>query len=194
MRNINKVILIGNIARAPDIKTTASGQKMATFVMATNRTWYDPNGSKQSQAEFHNILAWGRVADICERFLQKSTLVYVEGYLKTRSWENESGVRLYRTEIIIQDVLVLDKGIRCEENFSGKAPHAPLEKPSSVSPESEASSIFESDTKPASEIEKSFQEKLGQEEHIADTKIVPDSPETTDSISLDAPLFEEEQK
>lgn len=194
MRNINKVILIGNIARAPDIKTTASGQKMATFVMATNRTWYDPNGSKQSQAEFHNILAWGRVADICERFLQKSTLVYVEGYLKTRSWENESGVRLYRTEIIIQDVLVLDKGIRCEEKSSKKTPHIPSGKTSPKISQEESSSIFESDTKPASEIEKSFQEKLGQEEHIADTKIVPDSSEIDPSISLDAPLFEEEQK
>ncbi|QQS58683.1 single-stranded DNA-binding protein [Candidatus Peregrinibacteria bacterium] len=121
MRNINKVILIGNVARAPDIRTTAGGQKMATFVLATNRTWYDPQGHKQSQAEFHNMLSWGKISEICERFLQKSTLIYIEGYLKTRSWEGENGVRLYRTEIVVQDILVLDRGIRHDANNEQEA-------------------------------------------------------------------------
>jgi len=110
MRNINKVILIGNIARTPEVRQTASGQKMATFVLATNRNWVSPNGGRQTQAEFHNILAWGKLAELCERLLKKGVLTYVEGYLKTRSWEDDNGKRSYRTEIVIQDVLLLERG------------------------------------------------------------------------------------
>ncbi len=194
MRNINKVILIGNVARPPEVRTTAGGQKMTTFVLATNRTWYDPQGKKQSQAEFHNMLAWGKIADICQKFLQKSTLVYIEGYLKTRSWEGDNGARFYRTEVVIQDILVLDRGVRHGESAEALATPPPVS-------DSEIDFIPEEeiigDDKPASEIEKSFQEKLSEgNQTVADTtlgKQVPDT-DTPPSVSLDEPLFEEESK
>jgi len=179
MRNINKVILIGNVAREPQTKKVGGGQSMTTFVLATNRTWYDGNNQKQTQAEFHNIVAWGKIAEICQKFLQKGTLLYLEGYLKTRSWEHESGARLFKTEIVAQDILVLDRGIRHDKNQS------PAE-----------TSIFADDSdfqneKPASEIEKTFQEKLENgNQTVADTKI---SDDPFANSELDAPLFEEEK-
>lgn len=195
MRNINKVILIGNVARAPETRTTAGGQKMTTFVLATNRTWYNPNGGKQSQAEFHNMLAWGKIAEICEKFLQKSTLVYLEGYLKTRSWENEQGQRFYRTEVVVQDILVLDRGIRHTEGAA-----TPVETPAATEEvsdfdfSSDNDSIF-GDEKPASEIEKSFQEKLSEgNTNVADTNLSSENSAVQEDVSLDTPLFEEESR
>lgn len=187
MRNINKVILIGNVARAPEVRTTAGGQKMTTFVLATNRTWYNPNGNKQSQAEFHNMLAWGKIAEIAEKFLQKSTLVYLEGYLKTRSWENEQGQRMYRTEVVVQDILVLDRGIRHDDNAVESTSNTDFS-----SFDEDSSDL--GDEKPASEIEKSFQEKLSQGNNtVADTNMNTSSSQN-DSLSLDEPLFEEETR
>ena len=183
MRNINKVILIGNIAREPQTKKTGGGQSMTTFVIATNRTWYDGNGQKQSQAEFHNVLAWGKIADICQRFLQKGTLLYVEGYLKTRSWEHENGARLFRTEIVAQDVLVLDRGIRHDKNDDHDDHHD--------TPPFDDTEDFEHE-KPASEIEKTFQSRLSEgNKTVADTKIGDE--EDFSGSALDAPLFEEEK-
>jgi single-strand DNA-binding protein len=189
MRNINKVILIGNVSRPPEVRVTSNKQKMTTFVIATNRTWYNPHGKKQSQAEFHNVLAWGKISDICQKFLQKSTLVYVEGYLKTRNWENEDGIRFYRTEIIIQDILVLDRGMRHDES--------PPELDIADEPEFDfEKGVFE-DSKPPSVIEKSFQKKLSKgNKTLADTVLgeEKDSSQLSSSVSLDEPLFEEEAK
>ncbi len=204
MRNINKVILIGNIARAPEVRVTNGGQKMATFILATNRTWYDPTRQKQSQAEFHNMLSWGKIAEICERFLQKSTLVYVEGYLKTRSWDGDDGQRFYRTEIVVQDILVLDRGIRHEKGTMGQSEQQ--EDDASFFDNNESSSYdFEDDfigdddgsEKAPSAIEKSFQDKLsaGNDMH-ADTKRsdVPAAEPSDSKVSLNEPLFEEETR
>jgi len=108
MKNVNKVIILGNMARDPEIRTTQSGQKIVTFVVATNRQWNSKQaGEKKSLAEFHNVVAWGKLAEICADFLYKGRPVYVEGYLKTRSWETESGAKAYRTEIVSQNVVML---------------------------------------------------------------------------------------
>ena len=164
---------------------------MTTFVLATNRTWYDPNGGKQSQAEFHNMLAWGKIAEIAQKFLQKSTLVYIEGYLKTRSWENDQGQRIYRTEVVIQDILVLDRGIR-HDSSSNTGAEATV---SEFSSDHESDDALFGDEKPVTEIEKSFQEKLSEgNDTVADASL--DAAEnTTDRLpSFDEPLFEEETK
>ena len=119
MKNVNKVIILGNMARDPEIRTTQSGQKIVTFVVATNRQWNSKqSGEKGSLAEFHNVVAWGRLAEICADFLYKGRPVYVEGYLKTRSWETDSGAKAYRTEIVAQNVVMLGeskKGSKEEE-------------------------------------------------------------------------------
>jgi len=199
MRNINKVILIGNVARPPEVRVTNGGQKMATFILATNRTWYDPYRQKQSQAEFHNMLAWGKIAEICEKFLQKSTLVYIEGYLKTRSWENEENTRFYRTEIVIQDILVLDRGIRhTKDGVEGLDVDEDLQ---FFEPENDEHHFdFDPEATPsqksASDIEKSIHEKLSAGNMIHADATLSHTGQHSGGvrISLDEPLFEEEAK
>ena len=109
MRSVNKVILIGNLTRDPELKTTTGGQSIVTFGLATNRQWTTSNGEKRSSSEFCEIVAWARLAEICKDYLKKGMLVYVEGYLKTRSWENPDGTRRFKTEIVANDMIILEK-------------------------------------------------------------------------------------
>lgn len=109
MRSVNKVMLIGNLTRDPETKQTTNGQSIVTFGIATNRDWVTKANEKKSLAEYHNIVVWGRLADICGQFLRKGKLIYVEGYLKTRSWDNDQGVRIFKTEIVANDMIMLDK-------------------------------------------------------------------------------------
>ena len=109
MRSVNKVILIGNLTRDPELKQTTSGQSIVTFGLATNREWVTGGSEKKSLAEYHNIAAWGSLAEICGKYLKKGKLVYVEGYLKTRSWDSPEGVKIFRTEIVATDMIMLDR-------------------------------------------------------------------------------------
>jgi len=109
MRSVNKVILIGNITRDPELKKTTSGQSIVTFGLATNREWVTSNNEKHSLAEYHNIVAWGKLAEICQQYLRKGKLIYVEGYLKTRSWDSPEGAKIFKTEIVIYDMIMLEK-------------------------------------------------------------------------------------
>lgn len=112
MRSINKVIIVGNLTRDPDVKRTSSAQAVATFGIATNREWVTQTGERKDSAEFHEVVAFSRLAEICGQFLKKGNLVYVEGYLKTRSWIDEvSGQKRYRTEIVVTDMIRLEKGM-----------------------------------------------------------------------------------
>ncbi len=115
MRSINKVIIIGNVTRDPEIRATSSGQKVATFTIATNRTWMTRDGRKMQSAEYHDVVAWAHLADICESHIHKSKLLYIEGYLKTRSWDTPEGIRKFKTEIVINDLVMLDKREHSEE-------------------------------------------------------------------------------
>lgn len=109
MRSVNKVILIGNITRDPELKNTGNGQSIVTFGIATNRDWVTKGGQEHSLAEYHNVVAWGKLAEICQQYLKKGKLVYVEGYLKTRSWDSPEGVKIFKTEIVAYDMIMLDK-------------------------------------------------------------------------------------
>lgn len=109
MRSVNKVILVGNLTRDPEMKTTTSGQSITTFGLATNRQWMTSGSEKRSSAEFHECVAWARLAEICKQYLRKGMLVYVEGYLKTRSWDMEDGTKRFRTEVVLQDMIMLEK-------------------------------------------------------------------------------------
>ena len=109
MRSVNKVILIGNLTRDPELRETETGQKVTTFGLATNRQWTTSGGEKKASAEFHECVAWAKLAEICEKYLHKSKLIYVEGYLKTRSWETPEGVKKFKTEIVVQDMIMLNK-------------------------------------------------------------------------------------
>ena len=109
MRTVNKVILIGNIAKDPLIRETKVGAKNALFVVATNRIYKDKNGQVQNEAEFSNCIAWGMLADRCQQYLKKGKLVYIEGRLKTRTIEKEDGTKIYRTEIVVLNLIFLNK-------------------------------------------------------------------------------------
>ncbi len=118
MRSVNKVILVGNITRDPEIKNTGSGQSIVTFGLATNREWITANGEKQSLAEYHNIVGWGKLAEICHQYLKKGRLIYIEGYLKTRSWDSPEGAKIFKTEIVMQDMIMLEKKSKDDEERS----------------------------------------------------------------------------
>jgi len=109
MNSLNRVSLIGNVTATPEIKETPSGQKVASFSLATNRTYKDASGEKQDQAEYHNIVVWGKLADITEQYITKGKKLYIEGRIQTRSWETDSGKR-YKTEIVGESLLMLSGG------------------------------------------------------------------------------------
>ncbi|PJE77077.1 single-stranded DNA-binding protein [Candidatus Uhrbacteria bacterium CG10_big_fil_rev_8_21_14_0_10_48_16] len=109
MYSLNRATVIGNLTREPETRQTPSGQNVCTFSVATNRTWASPDGKKQEATEFHNVVAWGKLADICAQYLNKGRKVYIEGRLQTRDWEGQDGVRRYRTEIVTENMIILDK-------------------------------------------------------------------------------------
>jgi single-strand DNA-binding protein len=109
MRSVNKVIIIGNLTRDPEMRQTPNGQNVTTFGIATNREWVTKESEKKNSAEFHECVAWSRLAEICANYLKKGNLVYVEGYLKTRSWDTPEGVKKFKTEIVVQDMIKLEK-------------------------------------------------------------------------------------
>lgn len=107
--SLNRVQLIGNLTRDPEIKQIPGGQVVATFGVATNLTWKDQSGAQQSKVEFHNVVAWRKLAEICGQYLKKGSKVFVEGRLQTRDWEGEDGVKRYRTEIVADNMIMLDR-------------------------------------------------------------------------------------
>lgn len=109
MRTVNKVILIGNITRDPLVKETDNGKKIAMFTLATNRYYKTSDGENRSEAEFHNCVAWGALAEKAEQFLTKGKLVYIEGRLKTRIIEKDEGEKVYKTEIVAGSMIFLNK-------------------------------------------------------------------------------------
>ena len=100
--NLNKVVIVGNCVDTPEMRTTQSGQQVASLRVATNRIWKDNQGQKQKASEFHSVVLWGRLAEIASQYLQKGSLVLIEGRLQTRSWEDQQGQKKYRTEIVAE--------------------------------------------------------------------------------------------
>lgn len=113
--NFNKAFVLGNVTRDPELRHTASGQAVATFGLATNRVWKDSSGQQQKQAEFHNIVAWGRLGEICSQYLKKGSLVFIEGRIQTRSWQDQQGQKRSRTEIVAETMQMGPRGT----NFGG---------------------------------------------------------------------------
>jgi single-strand DNA-binding protein len=105
--SVNKVILVGRVTRKPEMKYLTSGDAVTSFSLATNETWKDKNGDKQESAEFHNIVAFKKLAEIMAEYLDKGSQIYIEGKIKTRKWEDKSGVTKYTTEIIADQMKML---------------------------------------------------------------------------------------
>lgn len=107
--DLNRATLIGNVTRDPELRSTASGQSVCTFGIATNMQWTDQQGQKQQRAEFHNIVAWSKLADICKQYLVKGKKIFAEGRLQTRDWEGQDGQKRRTTEIILENMIMLDR-------------------------------------------------------------------------------------
>lgn len=109
-RSLNKVLLIGNLTRDPELRYTPSGSAVCTFGLATNRSWTTDTGEKHEEPEFHSIVAWSKLAEICSQYLTKGRQVYVEGRLQTRSWTTQDNQQRKTTEIVIDNMIILDRG------------------------------------------------------------------------------------
>ena len=118
--SLNKVLLIGNLTRDPELRSTPSGQSVANFSIATNRVWKDPqSGERKEAAEFHNIVMWRRLAEIAGQYLRKGSKIFLEGRLQTRSWQDQSGNKKYMTEVVAENMQMLDR------KPQGGAPYQP---------------------------------------------------------------------
>lgn len=120
--NLNKVIIAGNLTRDPELRQIPSGQSVCSFGIATNRFFTDSLGQKQKQAEFHNVVAWGRQAEIINQYLKKGSIVLVEGRLQTRSWQDQQGGKHSKTEIIAEQIQLGPRAGSGGENTGGSAP------------------------------------------------------------------------
>jgi single-strand DNA-binding protein len=122
-QGINKAILIGNLGRDPELRYTQNGQAVANFTLATNESWTDKGGEKVERTEWHRVVAWGKVGELCAQYLSKGRTVYVEGRIQTREWEDKDGNKRSTTEINAQTVQFLG-GMRGEAD-AGPRPSAP---------------------------------------------------------------------
>ncbi|MCA9732458.1 MAG: single-stranded DNA-binding protein [Deferribacteres bacterium] len=122
-RGVNKVILIGRLGKDPELRYTQSGQAVASFTLATNETWKAKDGTLQEKTEWHNIVLWARLAELANEYLKKGSMVYLEGKLQTRSWDDKDGLKHYMTEIVGQNMQFLDT--RGQEGGAGNRSYAP---------------------------------------------------------------------
>lgn len=109
MRDLNKVMLIGNLTRDPEVRTTPGGQSVTSFALATNRSWNDAQGVRQDAVEYVDIVAWGKLGEIIGQYSGKGRKVYIEGRLQTRSWDAQDGSKRQKTEVVASDVILLDR-------------------------------------------------------------------------------------
>lgn len=107
-KSLNRVQLIGNLTRDPELRYTPTGTAVCSFGLATNRSWTTDAGERKDEADFHRIVAWNKLAELCSQFLTKGKKVYLEGRLSTRNWTDQSGAQKSTTEIIISDMILLD--------------------------------------------------------------------------------------
>ena len=147
-RSLNKVMLIGNLTRDPEMRYTPQGTAVCTFGVATNRSWTIDSGEKKEDVEFHNVVAWNKLAEICAQLLKKGRKVYVEGRLSTRSWQGQDGSQKQRTEVVISDMVILDK----RETVAGETDMPEVGMEPQVAPDEVAA-------KPAKKVKKTEEKK-----------------------------------
>ncbi len=136
MSSLNKIMLIGHLGKDPEVRYTTDGTPVATFSLATSENWTDKNGTRQERTEWHNIVAWKRLAELSKRFLAKGRQVYVEGRIQSRDWNDREGIRRRTTEVVVSQIVLL--GSRSQ---STDAP-APSQEPASQSAEAEPEQAF----------------------------------------------------
>jgi len=126
-RGLNKVMIIGNLGRDPEMRYTPSGKPVTSFSLASSRTWVSADGERREETEWFNVVAWGNLAEICNQHLMKGQQVYIEGRLQTRCWEDDNGQRHFRTEVVANEMIVLGSRVRDEAAQSAGAYDTPEE-------------------------------------------------------------------
>jgi len=139
-RSLNKVQLTGNLTRDPELRYTPQGTAVCTFGLATNRSWVTEAKEKKEEAEFHRIVAWNKLAELCSQLLFKGRRVYVEGRLQTRSWTASDGTQRQTTEVVISDMIILDSRRTLEDGAITEEAVAPEGMAEGIGPEEEGSS------------------------------------------------------
>ncbi|RJP78929.1 MAG: single-stranded DNA-binding protein [Candidatus Zixiibacteriota bacterium] len=134
-RSLNKVLLIGNLGKDPELRSTASGQHVTTFTLATNRRWKDKNGEWQEETQWHNIVAWAQQAEFIANYLKKGSKLYVEGRLTSRSWDDQNGQKRYITEVVLESMVPLDPAPEGARGGMRREPVPPPEMPEDVQDE-----------------------------------------------------------
>ncbi|MFQ5602756.1 MAG: single-stranded DNA-binding protein [bacterium] len=138
--SVNKVILVGNLGQDPELKYTPSGAAVTNFSIATNEVWKDNDGNKQERTEWHRVVLWRRLAEIAGEYLKKGSKIYVEGRLQTRSWEDKDGVKRYTTEVLVDNMTMLDS-----KGDTGRSEAAPPPNVMDAEPPAESASAEEDD-------------------------------------------------
>ncbi len=126
MRGLNKVMIIGQLGRDPEMRYTPSGRPVTSFSVATTRSWTSGDGDRREETEWFNVVAWGNLAEICKQYLRKGQSVYVEGRLQTRGWDDQEGKKHFRTELVANEMIILSDR-RAEPSDEGMVSEAPPE-------------------------------------------------------------------
>ncbi len=121
-RGLNKVMLIGRLGRDPEMRYTPTGKPVTSFSVATNRTWVTADGERREATEWFNVVTWRELAEICHQYLGKGSKVYIEGRLQTRSWESQDGQKHYRTEVVADEMIILDQRASDTQRPAGQEP------------------------------------------------------------------------
>ena len=151
--SVNKVILVGRLGQNPEVRYTPSGAAVANFSIATSESWMDKGGQKQERTEWHRIVVWGKLAELCNQYLSKGRQVYVEGRLQTREWQDKTGQTKYTTEVQAQTVQFLGSGQQASQGQHAPSPSSPsgpssFEGPSQQAPASAEAPAFTEDDIP----------------------------------------------
>lgn len=141
MSGVNKVILLGHLGGDPEVRYTKNGKAMARFSIATSESWATQEGERQERTEWHRVVVWGKLGELCGQYLSKGRQVYLEGRIQTRSWEDKEGQKRYTTEVVGQTVQFLGKG----SGENGKSPHADMQDDATTT----AASVFDKNPEPS---------------------------------------------
>lgn len=181
-RSLNRVQLIGNLTRDPELRYTPQGTAVCTVGLATNRSWTTDAGEKREETEFHRIVAWNKLAELCSQLLTKGRKIYVEGRLSTRTWTAQDGTQRTTTEIVIDDMILLDsrrpevtgEGITKTETVVEPQVEAPQEVSSAPAPTPTTAAVADQSQKPAS---RGKGKKVPAEEKPEEVSAPPELPE-----------------
>jgi single-strand DNA-binding protein len=127
MRGVNKVILVGNLGADPDVRYSSTGTAVTNFRIATSENWTNKEGERESRTDWHRVVAFGKLAEICAEYLNKGKQVYVEGRLRTRSWEDKEGTKKWTTEVVASNIVMLGTAADQAKETGGEPPEEPPE-------------------------------------------------------------------